>query len=59
MQENIFTHIPPGQLEVYRAKLIVHNIVLVKEYLGPRIAPDSDEFMSSSVFKNQNDRREI
>jgi len=59
MQENIFVHIPPRQLEVYRAKLIAHNVVLVKDYLGPRIAPDSDEFMSSSVIKNENDRREL
>ncbi|MFN2212910.1 MAG: zinc dependent phospholipase C family protein [Anaerolineales bacterium] len=40
MRENIFVHISPGQLADYRAKIVAHNVALVKNYLGPRIAPE-------------------
>jgi hypothetical protein len=39
MQTHVFSHISPQELQKYRVQLIEHNLDLINDYLGPRIAP--------------------
>jgi hypothetical protein len=43
LQENIFEHVSRDKLDLYRRKLVANNVSLIENYLGPRIAPKSQE----------------
>jgi hypothetical protein len=59
MQENIFNHISRQQLDDYRTQLVEKNISLLYNYLGPRIAPDSEAVIPECRTAQQVDRSSL
>lgn len=48
LQENIFNHISRKALDDYREQLLVNNVALLYDYLGPMIAPGSETLSRDS-----------
>lgn len=59
MQENIFNHISRQQIDDYRTQLVEKNISLLYNYLGPRIAPDSEAVIPECRTAQQVDRSSL
>lgn len=56
MQEHIFIHISHQQLDDYCTRLVAENVTLIENYLGPRIAPDSEVVIHPNKITQQQDR---
>ena len=56
MQEHIFIHISRQQLDDYCTRLVAENVTLIENYLGPRIAPDSEVVIHPNKITQQQDR---
>ena len=59
LEENIFMHISRRQLEDYRRQLVKKNISLLEDYLGPMIAPDSEENYQDLKIPQRRDRSSL
>lgn len=59
LQENIFSHISRQRLDDYRTQLVEKNISLLNNYLGPRIAPDSEAVIQQDRTPQRTDRSSL
>jgi len=56
MHKNIFIHISRQQLDDFCTRLVAKTVILIENYLGPRIAPDSDVVIHPTIITQQRDR---
>jgi hypothetical protein len=59
LQQHVFNHISRQQVDDYRTQLVEKNISLLNNYLGPRIAPDSEAVINQTRTVHQVDRSSL